>query len=156
MMDSTRKLFVNSISFLSVMTVFVIWTEMNPRGVACGGVSTACGAAIKNIRTGIEIYAFDHNGQYPPNLRALVPNSMNSLPKCSGTFNGCRVITLFGIRRFIAGIGQPKIGPAAIPHYRSFIDSNGKHQFELICRRKHNGQKRYYSQGQRLETDWQK
>lgn len=132
----------------------VLWTELNPSGVACGGVSTACGSTVRNISTGVEMYAADHDGQFPPDLQALVPDYLVYLPECSGTFNGCRARTVFGIRNALASLGEPRTGPAAVPTYETYFDAEGNPQYRVVCKRKHNGQKRYFSEGDRFEGIW--
>lgn len=143
---------LNLVMYFAVFVLFVVGSELFPYSIRTGGMSSLCGSLVRNLRTAVDMYADDHNGQYPQNLQAVVPNYLKSIPECCGTFDGCRARTVLGIRNFIAWCKQPKVGPPAVPNYRSYIDSQGNPQYEIICRRTHNGQKRFYSKGNRFET----
>lgn len=46
------------------------------------GVLTACKSNLKNLAVSLEMYAVDHKGIYPPELKALIPTYLEKLPKC--------------------------------------------------------------------------
>ena len=48
----------------------------------CRGPLTACKSNLKNIGTGLEMYATDWAGQYPPDLSYLAPNYLRTMPTC--------------------------------------------------------------------------
>ena len=115
---------------------FVLWTELHPSGIACGSVSTACASCLKNIRVGVEMHRGDH-GVPPRDLLSLTPKYLSSLPECSGSFNGCRVRTVFGLRSFLANLNREKVGDPEVPQYSRFKDGKGRFQYTIICKRKH-------------------
>ena len=117
-------------------------------------VSSMCGRAVRNTTIAVQMYADDHDGRLPADLQALVPDYLLLLPECSGGFNGCRVLTVFGLRSALASVGEPRPGPAAIPLYESYLDGEGRSQYRITCKRKHNGQIRYLSEGDRVESVW--
>ena len=42
----------------------------------------ACQVALKQIATGLEMYATDHSGHYPADLSELVPTYLDKMPEC--------------------------------------------------------------------------
>jgi hypothetical protein len=46
------------------------------------GQYTACKSNLKNIGTAAEMYASDHQGKYPPDLSALTPAYLKTVPSC--------------------------------------------------------------------------
>ncbi len=47
------------------------------------GCLSPCKSNLKNIGTTMEMYSSDYEGRYPPNLAAITPNYMRTLPTCS-------------------------------------------------------------------------
>lgn len=41
-----------------------------------------CQAVLKTLATGLEMYATDHSGQYPEDLKELTPTYLPTLPRC--------------------------------------------------------------------------
>lgn len=50
-----------------------------------GGQFTACKSNLKNLGTGLEMYATDHGGRYPPRLGGLTPDYLRTIPTCPST-----------------------------------------------------------------------
>lgn len=48
----------------------------------CGSVLTACKSNLKNLGTGLEMYATDWAGQYPPEIGYITPNYLKTIPTC--------------------------------------------------------------------------
>lgn len=141
-------------AFLAVFFAFVLWTELNPKGIACGGVSTICSSAVKNISTAIDMYQQDHDEMLPITLEALVPDYLRSMPHCFGTFNGCRPITTFGITAAIRSWLEPKPDHPTVPDYRVFDRPGDSSFYELQCLRAHRGKYSYTSRTEKLTVSW--
>ncbi|MFN8612068.1 MAG: hypothetical protein U0931_31275 [Vulcanimicrobiota bacterium] len=53
---------------------------------ASHGYLLLCGANLKNIQVGAEMYASDHQGKYPASLQQLVgPDYLKTIPTCQGS-----------------------------------------------------------------------
>lgn len=48
----------------------------------CRGPLTACKSNLKNLGTGLEMYATDWAGQYPPEIAYITPNYLKTIPTC--------------------------------------------------------------------------
>ena len=131
---------------------FVLWTEFHPIGVACGGISTMCGASVRNYATAVDMYATDHYGKLPQTLDALYPNYLKHPMECSGTFNGCRSITFFGVGSIVRTLTQPRPPNPAVPTYRTYLDAKGVARFEVRCERKHRRRYFYSSEKEEFST----
>ena len=46
------------------------------------GQWTACQSNLKNVATALEMYGQDNQGQYPPEIRKLVPGYLRQIPTC--------------------------------------------------------------------------
>ena len=98
-----------------------------------------CAWTIRNYSEALQLYADEHQGRYPDRLEQLAPGTILQLPECIGTFNGCRVITKFGIISSLESLSEPWPAPPARPEYRRYRDGAGKWQYHLECRRNHGG-----------------
>ena len=47
-----------------------------------GEARQACEGNLKNLGTAIEMYATDHQGQYPASIKEITPNYLRAVPKC--------------------------------------------------------------------------
>ena len=48
------------------------------------GRLTSCKSNLKTIATGLEMYATDNQGVYPPNFDLLTPDYLRVIPTCPG------------------------------------------------------------------------
>ena len=71
------SLTLSSLALLSLLL-------LTPHGCCrCAGKLTACKSNLKNLATGLEMWASDHRGAYPSDLNQLVgENYLQNIPTC--------------------------------------------------------------------------
>ena len=68
-------------SFLALVAGLSLWLSPAPQARS-GGFDTACRSNLKNLATGLEMYASDNQGEYPASLASLTPNYLRTIPNC--------------------------------------------------------------------------
>jgi hypothetical protein len=121
--------------------LFAVWTELHPIGVATGDQSLLCRATIKECADAIERYRADH-GRLPADLSLLVPNYLERIPQCSGSFNGYRPVTRLMIVSTVQSLIHPVPSPEA-PEYSVVRSPDGSQTYELRCLRHHHARTGY-------------
>ena len=69
----------------SLLAGFLVLVLIKPGCMLRGGEQSrlcACKSNLKNVATGLELYAGDWAGQYPPELGYITPNYLKFLPTC--------------------------------------------------------------------------
>lgn len=81
--NSRGNLFLAAIAFMGMATLAAILVIprlfIRPRN---GGQLSSCKSNLKNLGTGLEMYASDHAGRLPPSMAHLTPNYLKTFPKC--------------------------------------------------------------------------
>lgn len=86
MVEDTPQKFGKGTGLVKVgLMVWMLAALLIPNFIRCRnyGPLTCCNSNLKNIGTGLEMYATDWGGHYPRNLNQLVPTYLKELPECS-------------------------------------------------------------------------
>ncbi|MFN8608664.1 MAG: hypothetical protein U0931_14100 [Vulcanimicrobiota bacterium] len=79
-----------------------------------------CASNLKNLATGLEMYASDHKGHYPARLELLVPDYLNSIPLCPEARRATYQLRLQGgVFRLLCAGKNHQGWPADMPAYGS-------------------------------------
>jgi len=157
MISEKKKVDRRKVTIAVILTAFlgfIVWTELHPYGVACGGISTMCSMTVSQCAGAVTMYALENDGALPDSLEILVPEYLPRTPTCCGSFNGCRPLTLFQIQSNLDTLLSHNPGPERVPEYRIYEDDFGRQQFKVFCTRDHNGRCRYSSETEDFEADW--
>jgi len=74
---------VLSVSMPMALVLLIAFGAMSPLSARrMAGNGTSCGYNLHNLKSGIEMYANDNGGSYPPYLSYITPNHLNTIPTC--------------------------------------------------------------------------
>lgn len=67
------------IGIIAILAAILVPNFLRARAM---GQLTACKSNLRNIATGIEMYAVDNGARYPGTLAVLTPNYLKTIPSC--------------------------------------------------------------------------
>ena len=76
-----------------------------------------CEASLSNCLVGLEIYATDNGGRYPPSAKLLTPSYLSAIPTCASSGRAyvfhsspdfsCYTVACSGLSHWWAGVTRP-------------------------------------------------